>query len=100
MKRREELRLQPMEKHEGVRTGPEERLQRAAGILAMGAIRAALRQQASLVGTETTGETGRKQEPGVARDPQQRRSADEESRRTPPIWGTRRSAVKGATRRS
>ena len=42
-----------MAKHEVIRTGPEERLQRAARLLAMGAIRAAMRKQAALVGTET-----------------------------------------------
>ena len=40
-----------MEKHEAVRPGPEERLQRAARIFAMGAIRAAMKKQAASGGT-------------------------------------------------
>jgi hypothetical protein len=47
-----------MRKHEEVTIRPEERLQRAARIFAMGAIRAALGKQASLAGNETSGEGG------------------------------------------
>jgi hypothetical protein len=68
--------LQPMAKHEAVRTGPEERLQRAAHIFAAAAIRAVLNGHVSVTdgGIDNDGGvTGRRAE-GAAASPPNRRS--------------------------
>ena len=56
--RSNERGLEQMGNRETVTSGPEERLQRAARILAMGAIRAARRKLAAMAGSETAGEAG------------------------------------------
>jgi hypothetical protein len=56
--RPEELGFASMARQEAVTTGPEERLQRAARLLAIGAIRAARQKHASRRGKDAPGDAG------------------------------------------
>jgi hypothetical protein len=55
-----------MARQEAVTTGPEERLQRAARLLAIGAIRAARQKHASRTGKDAPGDAGMKSRTPVA----------------------------------